>query len=75
MSDHPLCCDCEDCLNGAGGYVLPGAGVTRPDPGPRVRMGGTITVTLVGARAEAEEMAQRRAREKRREERKGATAA
>lgn len=27
MSDHPLCCDCCDCLNGSGGLVLAGAGV------------------------------------------------
>lgn len=24
---HPLCCDCDGCLNGSGGLVLPGAGV------------------------------------------------
>ncbi len=29
MSDHPLCCDCDGCLNGAGGLVLAGAGKTR----------------------------------------------
>lgn len=32
MSEHALCCDCEDCLNGAGGYTLPGAGATKADP-------------------------------------------
>lgn len=32
MSDHPLCCECEACLNGAGGYTLPGAGRTVPTP-------------------------------------------
>jgi hypothetical protein len=32
LNDHPLCCDCESCLNGAGGYTVPGAGVTKPDP-------------------------------------------
>jgi len=30
--NHVLCCDCDECLNGAGGYVLPGAGATYPDP-------------------------------------------
>lgn len=33
MNEHPLCCDCDECLNGAGGYTLPGVGrakKTRP---------------------------------------------
>jgi hypothetical protein len=27
VNSHPLCCDCDTCLNGSGGLVLPGAGV------------------------------------------------
>lgn len=26
---HPLCCDCDACLNGSGGLVLPGCGVVQ----------------------------------------------
>lgn len=32
MADvHVLCCDCDTCLNGSGGLVLPGAGVVLVD--------------------------------------------
>ncbi len=34
---HPLCCDCDSCINGSGGYVLPSAGATVPTPGDRAR--------------------------------------
>lgn len=27
MNEHPPFCDCDGCLNGSGGLVLPGAGV------------------------------------------------
>lgn len=30
-TSHPLCCDCDGCLNGSGGLVLPGAGVVVAD--------------------------------------------
>jgi hypothetical protein len=33
MGEHPICCDCDRCLNGSGGYVLPGAGKVVPTPG------------------------------------------
>lgn len=39
---HPLCCDCDSCLNGVGGYTLPGAGrlaspqVTLAAPAPSI---------------------------------------
>jgi hypothetical protein len=34
---HPLCCHCDTCLNGAGGYTLPGAGRTSPTPSDQRR--------------------------------------
>jgi hypothetical protein len=40
MNDHPLCCDCDECLNGAGGYTLPGAGAVTPTPSDARRRGG-----------------------------------
>lgn len=35
MVEHPLCCDCDRCLNGSGGYTLPGQGATVPTPGDK----------------------------------------
>jgi hypothetical protein len=31
MAEHPLCCECDACLNGTSGLVLEGAGKTKPD--------------------------------------------
>jgi hypothetical protein len=28
---HPLCCDCDPCLNGSGGLRVPGAGIVVPE--------------------------------------------
>lgn len=54
MADHILCCDCDRCLNGSGGYTLPGAGrLVGPHvtPPPRAQQGDryALRVAYCGA--------------------------
>lgn len=63
---HPLCCHCDECLNGSGGLVPPNAGGTTPTPRdkPPSQRGLSLNQRLALAlrRESAAEVALRRAR-------------
>lgn len=50
MNDHPHFCDCDVCLNGTRGLVLPGCGIVHAEPAapilrpPRKRRWGDVVV-------------------------------
>jgi hypothetical protein len=75
---HPHFCDCDDCLNGGAGVVLPGCGVTYPTPPKTQRRAadglrrGYDSVTPVGIALEEKLRRDRRGQNKRRRERTAA---
>lgn len=71
---HPLCCDCDVCINGAGGLVLAGVGRvtrkprrTRPD---YVAAGATTPLGAAEAAREAARQERRRLTERQRRQAK-----